>query len=111
MTGACGDRWASFAKAFREGTILEVAHLDVRAFGGMLELVGSMKHVKSDFILDRLISPLRDCLTPESAQRVLALKADPELQARVGDLATRHSEGKLTPEEQAEYGGYVSFST
>ena len=62
-------------------------------------------------VLDGLLSPLGECLNPESARRVLALKADPKLQARVDDLATRHSEGLLTPEEQAEYGKYVSYST
>lgn len=70
-----------------------------------------MKHMKSNLVLDRLISPLGDCLTPESARRVLTLKADPQLQAYIDDLANRHSEGRLTPEEQAEYGRYVSFST
>jgi hypothetical protein len=42
---------------------------------------------------------------------LLALKADPALQARVDDLAGRHSRGELTSEEQAEYGRYVSYST
>jgi hypothetical protein len=70
-----------------------------------------MKHGKSDLVLDRLISPLGDCLTPESARRILALKADPKLQAYIDDLAARHSEGQLRPGEQAEYGRYVSFST
>ena len=70
-----------------------------------------MKHVKSSPVLDRLVSPLGDCLTPESARRVLALKADRKVQARVDDLAARHREGGLSPEEQAEYGRYVAFST
>ena len=70
-----------------------------------------MKTVKSAPVLDQLVAPLGDCLTPESARRLLALKADPKLQARVDDLAGRHSRGVLTPEEQAEYGSYVSFST
>ena len=70
-----------------------------------------MKNVKSALVLDRIVSPLGDCLTPESAQRILALKADPELQAHLDDLATRHSEGRLTPKEEAEYGAYVSFNT
>jgi hypothetical protein len=39
------------------------------------------------------------------------LKADPALQARVDDLAHRHSQGLLTGQEQAEYGTYVSYST
>src|SRR6516225_2887588 len=47
----------------------------------------------------------------QRARRLLALKADPKLQARVDDLAARHSRGVLSPEEQAEYGCYVSYST
>jgi hypothetical protein len=70
-----------------------------------------MKTAKSDPVLDQLLAPLGDCLTPESARRLLALKADPKLQARVDDLAGRHSQGLLTPQEQAEYGRYVSYST
>lgn len=70
-----------------------------------------MKGAKTPPTLERLISPLGDCLTPESARRLLALRADPTFQARVDDLADRHSEGLLTPEEQAEYGKYVSYST
>lgn len=70
-----------------------------------------MKTAKSALILDQLVAPLSDCLTPESARRLLALKADPKLQARVDDLAGRHSQGLLTPEEQAEYGRYVYFDT
>jgi hypothetical protein len=70
-----------------------------------------MKRTNSAHILDRLVSRLGDCLTPESARRILALKADPELQAYLDEMAARHSEGRLTPEEQTEYGKYVSFST
>jgi hypothetical protein len=70
-----------------------------------------MKTAKSTPVLDQLVAPLADCLTPESARRLLGLKADPKLQARVDDLAERHSRGALTPEEQAEYGSYVSYST
>ena len=70
-----------------------------------------MRHAKSPPALDRLLSPLGDCLTPESARRLLALKADRKLQAYIDDLATRHSEGRLSAREEAEYGRYVSFST
>jgi hypothetical protein len=70
-----------------------------------------MKSTKSSPVLDQLMAPLGDCLTSESARRLLALKADPKLQARVDDLAGRHSRGLLTPEEQAEYGRYVAYST
>ena len=70
-----------------------------------------MKTANSTPVLDHLLTPLGECLTPESARRVLALKADRKLQARVDDLAERHGRGALTPEEQAEYGRYVSYST
>lgn len=67
--------------------------------------------MKSDLLLNRLLSPLGECLTPDTARRILALQADSELQAYIDALAARHGDGKLTPEEQAEYGRYVSFST
>ena len=70
-----------------------------------------MKSAKSTPVVDRLVSPLGDCLTPESARRLLALKPDPDLMARVDEMATRLTEGQLTPEETAEYGRYVSYAT
>lgn len=70
-----------------------------------------MKTASSAPALEDLIAALADCLTPDSARRVIALKADPRLQERVDDLATRHSQGLLTPDEHAEYGSYVSYST
>jgi hypothetical protein len=70
-----------------------------------------MMTVKSTPVFDQLLTSLGDCLTPESARRLLALKADPKVQARVDDFAERHSRGELTPEEQAEYRGYVYFDT
>lgn len=70
-----------------------------------------MKTTKDAGALNRLIGPLSDCLTPDSARRLLRLKADPVLKARVDDLATRHIQGLLTPQEQTEYGTYVSYGT
>jgi len=70
-----------------------------------------MKTTNTTLPLDRLVGQLGECLTPETARRLLALKPDPDLQARVDEMATRHTEGRLTPEETAEYGRYVSFAT
>lgn len=70
-----------------------------------------MKPAKNTPVVDRLVTPLGECLTPESARRLLALKPDPDLQARVDEMATRHTEGQLSPEETAEYGRYVSYAT
>lgn len=62
-------------------------------------------------VLDQLVTPLGNCLTLESARRLLALKADAHLQKRVDDLADRHGRGELSAKEQAEYSRYVSYST
>ena len=70
-----------------------------------------METAKSAPALHQLVARPGDCLTPELARRLLALQSDPNLQARLVDLARGHSEGRLTPEEQAEYGGYVYFDT
>lgn len=58
-------------------------------------------------VLDRLLSPVGRCLTPEVARRLVALRADAEVQSRIDDLADRANEGELTDEERAEYEGYV----
>ncbi len=70
-----------------------------------------MKTVDTVPALNRLVGPLGECLTPESARRFLALKADPQLQARVDYLAERCGQGLLTPEERTEYSDYVTFGT
>jgi len=70
-----------------------------------------MSRVRSSALFDRLVSPLGNCLTRESARRIVRLKADARLQAHVDDLAARHRQGKLTPEEQADYDRYISFNT
>lgn len=70
-----------------------------------------MKTAKTAPALDRLVAPLGECLTPDSARRLLAVKADSTLQARVNYLADRCNQGLLTPEERAEYSDYVTFGT
>lgn len=70
-----------------------------------------MKRTNPTGLIDRLVGPLGDCLTPESARRLIALKADPEFQRRMDDMVTRHTEGQLTAAEEADYGQLVSFAT
>jgi hypothetical protein len=70
-----------------------------------------MKSTRNVPVLNRLLASLGECLTPESARRLLTLRADPTLQARVDDLADRHSQGLLTAKEETEYDTYVSYST
>ena len=54
-----------------------------------------------------MLEPVTDCLTPEVARRLAQMRADPELQARIDDLADRCTEGALTAEEKLEYETYV----
>jgi len=59
-------------------------------------------------ILDRFLDPVRDILTPEIARAIADLRADSETQERIDDLATKHHEGQLNPEETAEYEALVN---
>lgn len=61
--------------------------------------------------LVREMETLGDCLTPDSARRLLKLKADPSVRARVELLGDKCTEGTLTPEEREEYRRYIDFST
>jgi hypothetical protein len=70
-----------------------------------------MKTIKPIPPVERLVASLGECLTPESARRLLKLKADPSLQAHVDDLASRHNLRLLKPEEETEYRDYVSYNT
>lgn len=59
-------------------------------------------------VLERILNPLHDILTPEVAQRIADLRADQETQDRIDDYANRHHEGTLSPQELAEYQALVS---
>ena len=52
---------------------------------------------------DHILDPVAECLTPEVARRILAVQIDPEIQARVDDLAAKAGSGELTAGERAEY--------
>ena len=58
--------------------------------------------------LDRLFQPLGQCLTPEVAQALVALRADSGLQGRLKDLAEKNTAGQLTADERAEYDMYLA---
>lgn len=58
-------------------------------------------------ILDRMLDPLSDFLTPALARRLVKFRANAATQARVQELADKCSEGELTPAERREYAAYV----
>lgn len=62
-------------------------------------------------VLDRLLEPLGFCLTPEVARKIIRLRADPQSQARLEELARKSGTGTLSPSEREEYQTYVSAGT
>ncbi|MBI4661750.1 MAG: hypothetical protein HY735_23250 [Verrucomicrobia bacterium] len=56
---------------------------------------------------DRGVRPVLQILLPEKAEAVVNFRADPELQARIEELAGKSTEGELIEAEMAEYAGYV----
>jgi hypothetical protein len=58
-------------------------------------------------ILDEMLEPLVEALTPESARVLSQIQAKPSIQARVDQLATKCNEGELSAEERTEYEDYV----
>jgi hypothetical protein len=54
-------------------------------------------------VLSRLLDPVGRCLTPDVAQRLVALQADPAVQARLEELADKCTESKLSADERTEY--------
>ena len=56
---------------------------------------------------ERGVRPMLEIVLPEKADAVIGFRVDPELQARIEELAGKSSEGELTEEEHAEYMGYV----
>jgi hypothetical protein len=58
-------------------------------------------------ILERLLDPIGRVLTPEVAQQLMTLQADPAVQVRLEELADKCTEGQLSAEERTEYETYV----
>jgi hypothetical protein len=53
--------------------------------------------------LDRLLDPLAEAFTPELAQKLVELRADPELERHIEDLRDKANQGSLSAEEDADY--------
>ena len=60
--------------------------------------------------LERFVDHLTRGFTPELAKHFAELpKPDPELQARLDELAVKANEGSLSEEEREEYDKYVEY--
>lgn len=61
--------------------------------------------------LERLLRPLSKTLTLDLARALATIESDAETQDRYDQLATQNTEGRLTPEEQAELESIVRANT
>lgn len=61
----------------------------------------------SEEYLDRLLDPVGKLLSRDVAKRLVELRADPEVQARLDELAEAANEGVLTAQEKSEYETYI----
>jgi hypothetical protein len=66
-----------------------------------------MATTSESLAFDRGVRPMLEIVLPEKTDAVIGFQADPELQARIEELASRSTEGELTQDERAEYAGYV----
>jgi hypothetical protein len=57
----------------------------------------------SDTALHRLLGAVGECLDRESAETLVRLRADAEVQGRIEELADKCSDGSLSPVEREEY--------
>ena len=46
--------------------------------------------------LDRMLEPVKDILTPDVARGLAEMRADPQLQTRIDELASKANAGRLT---------------
>jgi hypothetical protein len=58
-------------------------------------------------VLDELFEPVSRCLTPDVARRIAALRASPQVQETLDDLAEKSTEGTLTDDERDKYETYI----
>ena len=54
-------------------------------------------------VLDQVLTPFTECLTPDVAQRIVDMRANSETQSRLDELAEKANEGQLSPLEETEY--------
>ncbi|WP_145098625.1 hypothetical protein [Anatilimnocola aggregata] len=64
----------------------------------------------STSLFEQIIEPFAECLTPEAAQKIVAIRADAATQARIDELADKANHGLLTEAEKADYDRYLATS-
>lgn len=66
-----------------------------------------MTRASNGQVLGRILEPVSESLNDEAARKLVGLRADRKVAARVAKLARKCNEGELTEEERNEYEMYV----
>jgi hypothetical protein len=74
---------------------------------GRVQWHRSMGATSESAAFERGIRPLLEIVLRDKRDAVIGFRADPQLQARIEELAGKSTEGQLTEEERAEYTGFV----
>jgi hypothetical protein len=59
-------------------------------------------------LLDHLLDPFAECLTPQAARKIADFRADDQTQRRIEHLANKCNEGSLTTAERREYDRFIT---
>jgi hypothetical protein len=62
-------------------------------------------------VLEKILDPLTNALTPDLARKIVDLRADAEIQALIDNLGDKANEGTLTEAERRQYEIYVRAGT
>jgi uncharacterized protein YnzC (UPF0291/DUF896 family) len=66
-----------------------------------------MATTSESLAFDRGVRPMLQIFLREKADAVIGFQADPDLQARIEELARKSTAGEFTEDERAEYAGYL----
>jgi len=61
--------------------------------------------------LEMILEPMAESFSVEFARSLAELRASPELQQRMDELAEKANEGKLSEAEEADYKSFIDTST
>ena len=68
-----------------------------------------MNPITQTTIINEMLEPLTEALTPESAGALASFKVSDSIQQRVDTLAEKSNEGTLSDEERCEYETFVKY--
>ena len=83
--------------------IADYPHSTPRKFLEEDELSAKLHEMSAGSIIESVLDPFTESLTPQAARKTLDFHVDAETQARVSELAELASSGKITDAERREY--------